>query len=191
MDTRRHATPASGPRHAERASRPRHAGAAPRRPAFLLAALLCATLLAGCATAPPFPAPPELRAPAPYRALEQFDRWIDAEVFWGGMIIEVRNFARHTEVEILAFPLDRKQRPMPSAPDQGRFVAILAGFADPATLPQGRFVTRTGRITGDRRGSLRGREYTWPEVDVAQLHLWRRDFRTADQRWSIGVGVAF
>ena len=167
----------------------RHGGVyhPPMRPAVLAC---LSVLLAACAAKPPFPGVTGSPAPQPYRVVAGTDgQWQDREVLWGGMILEVRNFERHSEVELLAFPLDPSQRPVPHAADQGRFIALLSGFADPASLPEGRFVTLTGRITGERRGLLHTREYTWPEVDVGQLHLWEPGFAEPRTRFSVGIGV--
>ena len=151
--------------------------------------LLLLFLLAGCATRPVFDNAPLDPAPQPYRVADDGKRWLEREVLWGGMILEVRNFERHTEIEVLAFPLEPAQRPVPTAVDQGRFIAILPGFADPATLPEGRFLTLTGRITGDRHDLLHTRPYAWPEVAVERLHLWPTDFREQRVRFSVGIGV--
>ena len=140
---------------------------------------------------PVFEDVPTDTAPQPYAVAEDTARWLERDVLWGGMVLEVRNFPAHSEVEILAFPLDRRQAPVSSSADQGRFIALLAGFADPATLPEGRFVTLTGRITGDRNGSLHTRPYTWPEVDVQRMHLWEPDFSAPKARFSVGIGIGF
>jgi outer membrane lipoprotein len=146
-------------------------------------------LLAACAGKPVFEGVPADVAPQPYRVAERPEQWLERPVLWGGMILDVRNFEAHSEIELLAFPLDRRQAPVPSAADQGRFIALLAGFADPATLPEGRFVTLTGRITGERSGTLHTRRYVWPEVDVDRLHLWERDFSAPKARFSVGIGI--
>ncbi|MEZ5463835.1 MAG: Slp family lipoprotein [Lysobacteraceae bacterium] len=153
--------------------------------------LLAAGSLCACAARPAFENPPPTRAVAPYQAARDGETHLEKPVMWGGMVLEVSNFANHSEVEILAYPLDDKQRPKLEAADQGRFIALMAGFADPATLPQGRFVTLIGTVTGDRHGPVRGEDYVWPEVDVKRLHLWPRDFREPRSKVSFGVGVGF
>jgi outer membrane lipoprotein len=158
-----------------------------------LLALVCSAALAaglsGCATAPAFESVPATSAPLPYTVVESPGRWIDQPVLWGGMILEVNNFERHTEIEMLAYPLDRRQAPRLELADEGRFIAILPGYVEARDYPLGRFVTLVGRITGERRGSLRNAPYVWPEVDVERVHLWPRDFRESKARFSIGVGV--
>lgn len=159
----------------------------PRARAFV-AAFLLAMVLGGCATAPAFTALPAAPAPAPYLVAEAPLQWQDQPVVWGGMILEVRNFPRHSEIEVLAYPLDTKQRPLLEKADHGRFIAVFPGYVEPRDYPEGRFLSLIGRITGERRGSLRGAMYVWPEIDVDQLHLWPRDFRTGP-RFRVGIGV--
>lgn len=148
--------------------------------------------LAGCASVqPPFVAVPADSAPPPIEAARDTARWMNQPVLWGGMIIEVRNYERHSELEILAFPLDAKQRPLLEQRDHGRFIAIVPGYVEAMNWPQGRYVTLVGNITGDRRGAIREVEYIYPEVDADKMHLWPRDFRKPGPRISVGVGVGF
>lgn len=147
--------------------------------------------LCACAARPAFEDAPPTRALAPYQAARDSGQHLNQTVMWGGMVLEVNNFAHHTEVEILAYPLDAAQRPKLEAADQGRFIALMAGFADPESLPRGSFVTLIGTITGDRHGPLRGQDHVWPEVDVKRLHVWPREFRQSRSPVSMGVGVGF
>ncbi|HPF72228.1 MAG: Slp family lipoprotein [Rhodanobacteraceae bacterium] len=156
-----------------------------------LAMAVAATALCACATRPAFEDAPPTRSVAPYQAARDGETHMDKSVMWGGMVLEVNNFEHHSEIEILAYPLDEKQRPKLESADQGRFIALMAGFADPATLPRGRFVTLIGTVTGDRHGPVRGEDYVWPEVDVKRLHLWPQDFRESKSRVSVGFGFGF
>jgi outer membrane lipoprotein len=152
--------------------------------------LLCAaTLLAACASAPPLRTVAD--SPPPFAVAEAIDAHLDREVTWGGMVIETRSYERHTEIEVLAFPLDRRLQPQPQAADLGRFVLLRSGFVDPQVIAPGRFLTATGRVTGDRRGRIREAAYIWPELDGEALHLWPRDFREprSNLSFSIGIGV--
>lgn len=151
------------------------------------AAVLLAAAAAGCATSPPMqPSPP------PFEVGERVEAFAGEPVTWGGMIVEARNLPAHSEIELIAFPLDREGRPISRELDLGRFVAVEAGFLDPALYAPGRFVTLTGRVTGERRGQVRNAPYVWPEVDIERLQLWRPGFE-ADRgpRFSIGIGIGF
>lgn len=153
-----------------------------------LGLLVALAALAGCATRPPFdPSLPP--GPAPFEVAEHPQTYLDHEVLWGGMILEITPRERYTELEVLAFPLDARQQPQAERADQGRFILVVAGFLEPADYAPGRFLTFPGRITGSRPGRLRNEDYVWPIVDTLQPHLWPRDFRQQDRRWSVGVGV--
>lgn len=154
-----------------------------------LAALLFASLAAGCATTPPIADAPRL-SPAPYLAAEALDRYLDMDVLWGGTIVETRQFERYAEIEIVAFPLDGFQRPMLDAPEQGRFIALRAGQIDPREFSAGRFVTLRGPITGDRERELRGDVERLAEMDARELVLWPWDYRFQRSRVSVSVGVS-
>ena len=147
-----------------------------------------ALLLAGCAAALPYPHVRPAADGGPYRVMAEPQRFLGRDVLWGAMIIEAVNLADRTEIELLAFPLDSRQRPIAEAADLGRFILVLPGFAEPADWPPGRFLTLHGRVLELRAGSLRGETYDWPLVQPHSTSLWPRDFR-AGRRWSIGVGV--
>jgi outer membrane lipoprotein len=154
------------------------------RPAPLALIALIGFLLSGCAATPPVaPSPP------PQAVAAALDRYLDQDVTWGGMVIETRNFEHHSEIEMLAFPLDRYRQPLPHALDLGRFVLLRAGFLDPQVFSPGRFVTATGRITGDRQGDLRGVPLVWPELDAHELELWPAGSSPSRVRFNIGIGI--
>ena len=150
-------------------------------------ALAAATLLAACASTPPLPV--VAGSPPPLAIAADVDAYLERGATWGGMIVETRNYERHSEIEVLAFPLDRRLQPDPRAADLGRFVLLRAGFLDPQVYAPGRFLTATGRISGDRRGQLRTAPYVWPELDADALHLWPRDFRHPRTRFSVSIGI--
>lgn len=153
-----------------------------------LLALAGLAALAGCATRPPFD--PSLPfGPQPFEVAERPQAFVDQPVLWGGMILEIHPRERYTELEMLAFPLDARQQPMAERADQGRFILVIGGFLEPADFAPGRFLTFPGRVTGSRQGRLRNDDYVWPIVDTLQPHLWPRDFRQNERRWSVGVGV--
>lgn len=151
-------------------------------------ALSAALALTGCATTPPLDATGARTGIRPYQVgidppSEQ------TTVLWGGMVIEVVNRERHTEVVVLAYPLDERQRPKVEAPSEGRFIVVLPGFVEPLDYPQGRFVTLRGALEGTRDGRIGDRDYAYPLVRAQAAHLWPRNFRQSGPRISIGIGV--
>lgn len=155
----------------------------------MLAVVVASFALGACTVAPAFQTVPSNSAPAVHIVAESSAQWINKPVLWGGMIMEVRNFENHSEIEVLAYPLDARQRPMLEAPDEGRFIALLPGYVESQDFPEGRFLSVIGYLTGDRSGVVREQTYVWPEVDVRELHVWPRDFREPGRRFTFGVGV--
>lgn len=146
-------------------------------------------LLAGCVVQPPIVGAPTL-SPAPHYAAENISRYLDTDVLWGGSIVELRQFERYAEIEVVAYPLDPQQRPLLDAPEQGRFVALRAGQVDPREFNAGRFLTLRGPITGERQLSLRGKTETIAEMDARELVLWPWDYRFQRSRVSVSIGVS-
>ena len=150
--------------------------------------LACLLGLAGCATTPPIDPTGVRTGLHPYQIANEADLG-EPVVLWGGMIVEVANREHSTEVEVLAYPLDPRQRPQLERATEGRFIAILPGFVEPLAYPAGRFVTLRGRLVGTRAGRIGEREYIYPLVGVQAAHVWHRDFRTDGPRISIGIGI--
>ena len=116
-------------------------------------------------------------------------RYQGSDVVWGGKILDVRNLADETEIQVAAYPLDRAQRPDPSAPTQGRFIVVAPGFAEPLDYPPGRFVTVKGRVDGKRMRRIENADREYPVVQRDALHLWPVNFPRERSRMSFGIGV--
>lgn len=149
--------------------------------------VLACAVLAGCATpafrdAPPPGPPPAAVAAAPAR-------YHDAAVVWGGKIIAVDNLADTTDVQVVAYPLDRNQRPDTRAPSIGRFVLSIPGYAEAMDYPPGRWLSVRGRIVGSEVHRIQARDVVHPRVAPDDIHRWPRGFPDERGRWTIGVGV--
>jgi outer membrane lipoprotein len=148
---------------------------------------LAAAALAGCA-APVFKdAPPAVATPI--EVASEPERYHEADVVWGGKILGVRNRAESTDVEIVAYPLDRAQRPDPGAQTLGRFVISLPGFVEPLDFPAGRYLTLKGRVAGSQVARIDEHDIVLPVIDNANVHLWPVNFPYDGSHWSFGVGV--
>ena len=147
-----------------------------------------ATLLAACATQPPIDATNARAEWSPVDAANA-PRSAGQDVLWGGMIVAVDNLADSSEIEVLAYPLDKKQRPMLKAPTQGRFIAVLPGYVERFDFPEGRFLTLRGSVAGMREALIDERPYLYPVVATDDVHLWPENFQNSGPRFSIGIGV--
>ena len=138
--------------------------------AFLV---VLATLIAGCATAPPALQGAPERSATPAQAAEHIDAFKGQRVRWGGTIAAVRNLANETEIAVVARPLQSDGRPDEDAASQGRFLARVKGFLDPAVYTEGRAFTVVGTVSGIETRKVGDYGYPYPTVEVSGHHLWQ------------------
>lgn len=150
--------------------------------------IFCATL-AGCVAAPVIVLPAGTSPALPYEVAAEPGRHSGAEVIWGGMILALENRESGTEVTILAYPLDRAQRPRPEAGSLGRFIILLPGYVERHDYPDGLFVSLSGRVAGARTGQVGEQAYVFPLVEAAHVHRWPSGYQFDRVQWRIGVGV--
>lgn len=138
-----------------------------------LAFLPVLVLLAGCASNIPL----EIRTKIPGSpSLEQvridFEKYSGARVRWGGLITKVENLESKTIIEILSRPLYRYGRPEQSDQSQGRFLARVSGFFDPAIYENGRLITIVGELIEMHSGKIGEYEYLFPVIAARSHYLW-------------------
>jgi outer membrane lipoprotein len=146
--------------------------------------------LAACAPAPIYKVAPGTLAATPMQVAQTPERFSRGQVIWGGRVVGVRNLPDHSEIEILAYPLDASQRPAFNAGASGRFLAIVPGYAEPMNYPGGAPITVNGQLAGTRAGKVGEADYVFPLVQVAQSHVWTPDeMRSGHPNVSFGLGV--
>jgi outer membrane lipoprotein len=156
---------------------------------FLPASLL---LLAACAPAPIYKNTAGVIAASPQQVAQTPERYTNGNVVWGGRIVQVDNFSDHSEVELLAYPLDSSQRPKANDSGNGRFIAVMQGYVEPIDYPPGALMTVSGQLNGSRAGKVGQANYVFPMIRVTQSHVWtaaemgkgRNNFR-----FGLGLGV--
>jgi outer membrane lipoprotein len=166
-----------------------------RTPARFLPYLLgpCLALaLTACAPAPIYKVAPGTIAAAPFQVAQSPEHFANGNVIWGGRVIGVQNFADHTEIQVLTYPLDSSQRPQVSNPASGRFIAVVPGYVESFNYPGGALITIAGQLTGSRAGKVDQADYVYPLVSVAQSHVWTQQEMTngmSNVHFGVGVGV--
>jgi outer membrane lipoprotein len=147
--------------------------------------------LAACAPAPIYKSSPNTVVTAPNIVAQSPDRYTNADVIWGGRVVEVRNLADSSEIEIVGYPLDSSQRPkLDNNGGWGRFIAVLPGYVESFNYPNGSLITLTGHISGARDSKVGQAAYVFPLVSVAQSHVWTAEEMNAGKsNVSFGVGV--
>ena len=160
-----------------------------RRIARLLAPLSLLAL-ASCAPAPIYkPAADAIAAP-PFVVARTPERFSQGSVIWGGRVVGVRNLPDHSEIEVMAYPLDSSLRPRFGAGASGRFIAVVPGYAEPMNYPGGAPITVDGQLAGTRVGKVGQADYVFPLVKTAQSHVWTPDeMRSGHPNVSFGLGV--
>jgi len=157
-------------------------------------ALVLVAALSGCAAGPIKPAqPPSALSVTQVREIiaEQGTVTVSSgeQVLWGGTVLSVANLADNTQIEIMAHPLDRRQRPMIGKAAQGRFVASYEGFAEPLDFPAGRVVTVLGSLSEPVKGAVGEATYVYPSIKVIDSHLWSEQDRATRSGVSFGIGI--
>lgn len=152
---------------------------------------ILATLLAACAANPVYPPEWATSDASPQQVAQAPEQVGNAQVIWGGRILGVENQADHTEVEILAYPLDAEQRPRPDDVGAGRFLALLPGYVEALDYPVNGWVTLQGQIRGVRSGRVGQAPYVFPLLDVQAAHLWPREESRprSNVHFNVGLGV--
>lgn len=149
-------------------------------------------MLAACAPAPIYkPASDAVTAP-PFQVAQSPEQFANRQVIWGGRIVSVNNLADHSEVEILAYPLDSSQRPRANDSGNGRFIAVMPGYVEALDYPAGGLITVSGSLNGSRAGKVGQADYVFPLVQVNQSHVWTADEMNKGKNnvhFGVGVGV--
>jgi outer membrane lipoprotein len=138
-----------------------------------LATLLAALLLGGCASQVPLlirQAPPGNPALVQVRA--QVDDYVGQTVRWGGLLIATDNQERSSRLTVLAWPLGSDGMPGYSDDSDGRFIAIVPAFLDPAVYAADRLVTVTGTLVRSETGLVGEHPYAYPVVEAQAWYLW-------------------
>jgi len=149
-------------------------------------------VLAACAPAPIYKPAPDAVTVAPYQVAQSPEQFASKQVIWGGRIVGVTNLADHSEVEILAYPLDKSQRPQANDSGNGRFVAVMPGYVESLDYPAGALMTVNGQLNGSRAGKVGQADYVFPLVQVNQSHVWTADEMNKgknNMHFGVGVGV--
>jgi outer membrane lipoprotein len=158
----------------------------------IAAAALLASLL-GCAPAPIYKTSPDTVKATPGQVARTPERFQNAPVIWGGTVVKVSNFSDHSEIEMLAYPLDSSQRPrLGKDKGIGRFIAMMPGYVEPLDYPPGSPMTFSGHINGVRSSTVGKAPYVFPLVSVIRHHAWTaEEMRSGHPHVSFGLGVGF
>lgn len=159
---------------------------------LLSLAPLLAFALTACAPAPIYKNTANAVAATPAQIAQSPERYAGNVVIWGGRVVNVKNFTDHSEIEMLAYPLDASQRPKANDTGSGRFIVVMPGYAEPLSYPPGALMTVSGTLNGSRSGKVGEANYVFPLVSATQSHVWTADEMRKGHnnvRFGVGLGV--
>ena len=166
-----------------------------RRPAFRIAlagvlAPLLAAALGACASTP-IDLEEEGVAPEPVIAsqVSGTPELARGTVLWGGTIIGTANLEVGSQLEVIAYPLDRTQRPQLGLPSQGRFLVDSDDYLEPLDYAEGRQVTVLGTLEGLDEVRVGEARREFPVVRPSRMHLWRGDGPRGRTGFTFGIGI--
>lgn len=127
--------------------------------------------LGACATEPPARlSGGSFAAVTPHMAQKQ--DLVGSRVRWGGTIASVSTHQSQTCFQVVSHPLDSSARPEGGDRTEGRFMACIAGFYDPAIYASGREVTVVGTLQVPFLGKIGEYDYRFPRVAAEAVYLW-------------------
>ena len=110
-------------------------------------------------------------------------------VLWGGTIIGTANLESGSQLEIIAYPLDRTQRPQLGRASEGRFLVESDDYLEPLDFAEGRQVTVLGTLDGLDEVVVGEARREFPVVRPTELHLWTGDGRRTGTGFTFGIGI--
>jgi len=125
----------------------------------------------------------------PQDAVTDIEDLLGKQSLWGGVIIDSVNLQNRSQLEILAYPLDSSQKPDTDKDPQGRFLAFIDGYLETNDYAAGRLVTLLGTLQAPRIGKIGESEYTYPVMQINELHIWKKASDSSDTRIHFGIGV--
>lgn len=129
------------------------------------------------------------RALTPTRAAADIGASRGHRVRWGGVIINATNLKDSTQLEVLAYPLDRNGRPRRAENPLGRFLAFKEGYLETVDYAPGRLITLTGPVQDTRIRKLGEADYTYPVLLADEMRLWENKPPREEPRFHFGIGV--
>ncbi|MCW9023186.1 MAG: Slp family lipoprotein [Gammaproteobacteria bacterium] len=135
--------------------------------------VLTALLLSACASN----IPEEIKTAPPLSLeLEQVranpEASVSKQVRWGGIILETQNKKEATWLTVLVLKLNSYGQPITSDNSQGRFIAVVPQFLEPAVYARDRMITVSGKFIRIEKRQVGEFLYEHPVVQVEKHYLW-------------------
>lgn len=147
-------------------------------------------LMAGCAPVISQEVLRDVDKDLPFQAIQRNPESFKGKmILFGGKIIETIPLQDKTQMMVLQFPLDFRNKPSINAASEGRFIVDAQGFLDPVVYSPGRQVTVAGIVDGKEVLPLGEINYTYPVIVSRELFLWPFDDYYYLPQFYIGIGI--
>ncbi|MEJ2329752.1 MAG: Slp family lipoprotein [Gammaproteobacteria bacterium] len=153
----------------------------------LLACLSLLLLLAGCESVGERDT---LSSFTPADAILDPDAFRGRDVAWGGTLIATTNRSDETLLEILSYPLGSGW-PRLSQPSNGRVLARIPGFLDPADYRAGRTVVVEGLFTGVSHSYTEGVSTTRAVLEARKAEVGPASTDASGWPPNLHIGIGF
>jgi outer membrane lipoprotein len=112
----------------------------------------------------------------PFRTVrENIEDYVGKQFVWGGFIARNRLTDEGTYLEVVQNPTNRYGRVVDTDMSEGRFLVFSKREMDPLIYEKGRVVTVAGTLKEAKTVTINGREYTYPVLELGEMHLWKGD----------------
>ena len=156
-----------------------------------LCLLILVTLLTACASNPVIDVSQVDGALTPARVMESPVDSHGKLALWGGTILGIQNLKDITQIEVLAYPLDRSQRPLQNKKPLGRVLVLQSGFLEPTVYTQGKSLTVLGEVGDSQQGLIGETSYSYPVLVAQEIHLWSPRDDASQTKFHFGIGIVF
>ena len=126
----------------------------------------------------------------PADAILDPDRFRGRDVTWGGTLIATTNRSDETLLEILSYPL-ASGWPRFSQSSNGRILARVPGFLDPADYRAGRSVVVEGLFTGVRHSYTDGVSTTMAVLEARKTEVGSAPTDASGWPPNLHIGIGF
>lgn len=100
------------------------------------------------------------------------ERYKGQTMIFSGIIIEAKNTAEGTLLQVLQRPAGFRGQPKEVDETEGRFLALDSRYLDTYVYAKERAVTIAGEVRGKRILPLDKTEYAYPLIHVKEIYLW-------------------
>lgn len=157
----------------------------------IIKSLILLIIPLGCASTPVFDASQVNGTLTPKTVIAQPASSQGEFALWGGTILHTQNLKDSTQIEILAYPLNKSQRPRLKQKPLGRFIALHPGFLEPTVYAQGQLLTVLGKVNGSQQGNVGDSRYTYAVITAEKMRLWSPRDQSSRSSFHIGIGIGF